>query len=123
MKGFPQREVLERAYQQEIDIESGKRPVVGLNKYAEDNQSRIEIQRPSEQSSILQKKRVKALKKSRNNELVKTALEKVRQAALSKDTNMIPVLKEAVKSYATVGEITSVMKEVFGTYKDPGLVI
>jgi methylmalonyl-CoA mutase N-terminal domain/subunit len=123
VKGFPQREVLERAYQQEIDIESGKRPVVGLNKYAADDQSRIEIQRPSEQSSMLQKKRVKSLKKSRNNELVKTALEQVRQAAMSKDTNMIPVLKEAVKSYATVGEITSVMKEVFGTYKDPGLVI
>jgi len=94
-----------------------------LNKYAADNQSLIEIQRPSERSSMLQKKRVKALKKSRNNELVKAALEKVRQAAMSKGTNMIPVLKEAVKSYATVGEITSIMKEVFGTYKDPGLVI
>jgi len=123
VKGLPQREVIERAYQQEIDIESGERPVVGLNKFVTNSQSPIKIQRPNQRSSLFQKRRVKALKKKRNNALVKVALEQVRQAALDNGTNMIPVLKEAVKSYATVGEITSIMKEVFGIYKDPGLVI
>ena len=54
---------------------------------------------------------------------VKEALEKVRLAAEDRQTNMIPVLIEAVKSYATIGEITSVLKEVYGVYKDPGLVV
>jgi len=124
VRGYPQREVLERAYKQELDVETGKRVFVGRNKYATAEKGNIEIQRPDEKAAVLQKKRVKALKKGkRNSKAVKQALEKVRAAAQDAGTNMIPVLIEAVKTYATVGEITSVMKEVFGTYKDPGLVI
>ena len=123
LKGFPQREVIERAYQQEKDIESGKRVVVGLNKYTGEVKAKIKIQRPDEKTALAQKKRVRALKNKRDPVAVKEALEKVRNAAMNERTNLIPVLIEAVKTYATVGEITSVMKEVFGTYKDPGLVI
>jgi methylmalonyl-CoA mutase, N-terminal domain len=123
-KGFPQREVLERAYRQELDIESGKRVIVGRNKYTIAEKSNIEIQRPNEKAAALQKGRVKALKKSkRNSKAVRESLEKIRAAATDGQTNMLPVLVEAVKTYATVGEITSVLKEVFGTYRDPGLVI
>ena len=123
-KGFPQREVLERAYGQELDIESGKRVIVGRNKYTTAKKSNIEIQRPNEKAAALQKRRVKALKKSkRDTKTVREALEKIRAAASDDGTNMLPVLIEAVKTYATVGEITSVLKEVFGTYRDPGLVI
>jgi methylmalonyl-CoA mutase, N-terminal domain len=123
-KGFPQREVLERAYKQELDIESGKRIIVGHNKYTTAEKSIIEIQRPDAKAATLQKKRVRALKKGkRNSKNVREVLEKIRAAASDGQTNMLPVLVEAVKTYATVGEITSVLKEVFGTYQDPGLVI
>jgi methylmalonyl-CoA mutase N-terminal domain/subunit len=123
VNGFPQREVIERAYQQEKDIESGKRVVVGLNKYTTDSKSSIHIQRTNEKAALLQKSRVKQLKKRRNVVKAKLALEEVRLAALDVHQNMIPVLIEAVKSYATVGEITSVLKKVFGTYKDPGPIL
>jgi len=123
IRGFPQREVIERAYKQEIEIESGKRVVVGRNKYTTTTKTRIKIQTPNERAALLQKRRVRSLKKNRNQKLVAESLEKVRAASKDRNVNMIPALVEAVKSYATVGEITSVMKEVFGTYKDPGLVI
>lgn len=123
VKGYPQREVIERAYRQEVEIESGKRVVVGLNKYSSSKKEKIRIQQPSARSALGQKKRVKMLKSKRNSKLVKDALDGVRAAALGEKTNMIPVLIDAVKCYATVGEITAVMKEVFGTYRDPGLVI
>ncbi|HYB04907.1 MAG TPA: methylmalonyl-CoA mutase family protein, partial [Nitrososphaerales archaeon] len=123
-KGFPQKEVLERAYKQELDIESGKRVIVGRNKYITTEKGNVQIQRPDEKAAALQKRRVKALKKGkRNSKAVKVALEKVRAAAADGQTNMLPILIEAVKTYATVGEITSVLKEVFGIYRDPGLVI
>ncbi len=124
VKGYPQREVIDRAYQQEKDIESGKRVVVGVNKYvtASKKSSLIKIQRANERTALLQKRRVRKLKRTRDNKKVKIVLEKVRTAAKSCEQNMIPVLVEAVKAYATVGEITTELKQVFGTYKDPGLV-
>ncbi len=124
VKGFPQREVIERAYRQELDIESGERVVVGLNKFNSNSmQDKIKIERPDEKSARVQKNRVRMLKKKRDSRAVARAIENVRVAANNSEANMIPVLIEAVKSYATVGEISSAMKEVFGTYKDPGLVL
>jgi methylmalonyl-CoA mutase N-terminal domain/subunit len=123
VRGYPQREVIDRAYKQEIDIESGKRVVVGRNKYTTQSKSRIEIQHPDEKASLLQKKRVKALRRKRDVKLVAAALDKVKLACENSNANVIPVLIEAVKTYATVGEITAVMKLAFGTYKDPGLVV
>jgi len=123
VKGYPQREVISRAYQQELDIESGERVFVGRNKYAGGENEKIKIQRPNDRASLLQKKKVKTLKRRRNTSKVEESLEKVRQAAKDGGVNMLPVLIEAVKTYATIGEITRVMKEVYGIYRDPGLVI
>ena len=122
-KGYPQREVIERAYRQEIDIETGKRVVVGRNKFSSGATSKIKIHHADEKAAEIQKKRVRALKRRRDPAKVKQALAGVRGAAENDKTNMVPVLIEAVKSYATVGEITSAMKQVFGTYNDPGLAI
>jgi methylmalonyl-CoA mutase, N-terminal domain len=123
--GFPQREVIERAYRQELDIEKGERVFVGRNKFTSSEAEKIDIERPDEKASLQQRKRVRALKRGgkRDAEQVKLALEGVKRAAADPRANMIPVLVDAVKTYATVGEITTVMKQVLGTYRDPGLVI
>ncbi len=123
ISGFPQREVIDKSYNQEIDIESGKEGSCRAQQYTTSTTQKIRIQHPNEKASTLQKKRVKVWKRKRNQKAVAESLEKVRAAVGDRRTNMIPVLVEAVKNYATVGEITSAMKSVFGTYKDPGLVI
>jgi methylmalonyl-CoA mutase N-terminal domain/subunit len=118
--GLPQREVIDRAYQIEKDIESGKRIVVGQNKFTLTNVARIKIEKTNLRAAREQIATVKALKKRRDNKAVKSALDRVRAVAESEGTNLIPVLKDAVKTYATVGEITAVLREVFGTYREPG---
>jgi methylmalonyl-CoA mutase N-terminal domain/subunit len=125
ISGYPQREVIERAYQIEKEIESGERIVVGQNMFTSpsDSTMNLKIQKPNEKAAKEQILRVKKFKKSgRDQKAVDEALERVREAARDEKANMIPVLKEAVKCYATVGEITSVMKDVFGIYRDPGFV-
>jgi methylmalonyl-CoA mutase (EC 5.4.99.2) len=61
------------------------------------------------------------LKRERDNEKVTRALSKVRQVARSNE-NIMPVLVEAVKTYATVGEITDVLRDVFGEYREPTII-
>jgi methylmalonyl-CoA mutase, N-terminal domain len=126
VSGLPQKEVLERAYQIEKEIESGKRVIVGQNLYGSSPNTvqNIRIQKQDNKAmsdQIVSVKRLKSQRKKKNQVAVSEALNRVRETAKDEKTNIIPVLKEAVKSYATVGEITSVLKEVFGTYKDPGL--
>ena len=78
----------------------------------------LEIDESIEKKQV---ERLGKLKQERNNEEVRQVLDKVRQMSGSKQ-NIMPVLIEAVKTYATVGEITDAMRDVFGDYREPSLV-
>jgi methylmalonyl-CoA mutase N-terminal domain/subunit len=119
--GYIAREILESAYKYQKEIDSGERVIVGVNKYTIEEEIKIPILRPDPEVERLQKARLAALKQRRDNKKVEESLEKLRIAAMD-NVNLMPVILEAVKAYATIGEMCDVLREVFGEYKQPALL-
>ena len=102
-------------YQREI--ESGKRVIVGVNKYVPEEETEVDTFEHNPRTGIIAVERLRKLKEERDDGRVKTALEKVKETATN-DCHLMPVLIEAVKTYATLGEIMGVFREVFGEYRE-----
>jgi methylmalonyl-CoA mutase, N-terminal domain len=92
--------------------------VVGVNRYVEDEIEIEDILRVDPASEREQVERLKAFKANRDQELVQRRLEEVREAARGTD-NLLPVLREALKDRASLGEVCGAMKDVFGAYRQP----
>lgn len=117
--GYPQRVIAEEAYRVAKEEESGQRIVVGVNKFQTEEQERpLIIHQADEQAALRQIERTREVKKMRDGGAVKKALDELCRAA-EKNVNLMPYFMEAVKSYATVGEITAALKKVFGEYCEP----
>jgi methylmalonyl-CoA mutase N-terminal domain/subunit len=117
--GYIQGEVARQAYAYEMKIQSGEIVKVGVNKYRIDEEERsIEFHEYNENAMNEQTKRLKKVKKERDNSEVKKTLNKLRDAAKSNE-NLMPFIIDTVKCYSTVGEITGVLKEIFGEFKEP----
>jgi methylmalonyl-CoA mutase N-terminal domain/subunit len=116
-KGYIQREIRRSAYDYQKAVDSGEQIVVGVNKFASTEESEIKILEIDEGIEQKQTERLKKLKRERDNARVKEILDEVRRVARG-DKNIMPVLIDAVKSYATVGEISDVLRDVFGEYKE-----
>ncbi len=119
--GFIQREIMDAAYQYQLDIEKGDNIVVGVNKYQVEEPSPSGLLRVDLSVGDKQKEKLKALRAERDNQAVERALEKLRAVCRS-DENVMPVIIEAVKTYATLGEITDVMRDVFGEYRQSVII-
>ncbi len=120
-KGYVQRECLKSAYDYQKAVESGEQVVVGVNAFTSDEKLDIPLMEIDESVEQRQIARLKALRRSRDNAAVQKALDNVRRVCRSQD-NVMPVLIDTVKTYATVGEVTDVMREVFGEYREPNIV-
>jgi methylmalonyl-CoA mutase N-terminal domain/subunit len=117
--GFPQREIQESAYQYQKAVERSEQTIVGVNKYRMDDEfSKIEILQLDENVREHQLERLEHTKKSRDKGAVANALEKLKKAAQSNE-NTMPAMIEAVKSYATVEEISVALRDVYGIYEEP----
>jgi methylmalonyl-CoA mutase N-terminal domain/subunit len=117
--GYIQSEVSRQAYIREKKIQSGEIPKIGVNKYVmEEEMAEVELHPFNPKVAAEQKKKLDKIKKTRNSSEVSEALQNLKEVAQSKDNVMPPIL-EAVKSYATLGEITQVFKDVFGEFKEP----
>jgi methylmalonyl-CoA mutase N-terminal domain/subunit len=116
-KGFFQSEIADAAYRYQREIDEGIRKIVGVNAYAEKKPLMIPILEMDPQGYDRQVARLKELRKTRDNGHVGQALDRLRMA-LEGTENTMPYIMEAVHSYATLGEIIQVMKEVFGVYDD-----
>lgn len=115
--GYIQKEVQKSAYQYQRDIEERKRIIVGVNKFIveeEDIQEILKINPEVEENQIEFLKKVKA---NRDNQAVKEKLLNLKEAARS-DSNLIPGIIDAVRVYASIGEICNALREVFGEYKE-----
>ncbi len=120
-KGFFQQEIADAAYEYQRDVDSKQRIVVGVNEYVDENETLdIEILKIDPQIELDQVARVQKLRETRDNIRVKETLGNLRERATTGD-NLIPHILDCVKSYATLGEIIQVFREVFGEYKEKPL--
>ncbi|HEV7375358.1 MAG TPA: methylmalonyl-CoA mutase family protein [Pyrinomonadaceae bacterium] len=118
-KGFPQREIQESAYQYQKAVERGEQTIVGVNKYQMENgPTEIPILVIDEGVREHQVERLQQTRDRRDKGAVANALEKVRQAARSNE-NTMPATIEAVRAYATLGEICDALRDVYGLYEEP----
>lgn len=115
-KGYIQKEIMDAAYQYQKEIETGKRVVVGMNKYQIEEARPKGLLRVDPTVGEQQKQKLETLRGQRDNSRVEKALERLK-AVCSGEGNVMPEILEAVKAYATLGEICGVMREVFGEYQ------
>jgi len=118
--GFPQREIMDAAYAYQRAVDSKQKIVVGVNDFVEENEQPIETLYIDESVEEKQKADVVELRRTRDGKAVSSALGALKQAC-AEGKNVMPPLVEAVKTYATVGEISDVMREVFATYEEPAV--
>ena len=116
--GFPQREIQDSAYRYQKAVERGDQVIVGVNKYAMENDSQIPTLAIDESVRDHQIERLNQARAKRDAGAVANALEKLKRAAQS-DENTMPATIEAVRSYATLGEICSALRDVYGVYEEP----
>ncbi len=116
--GFPQREIQDAAYEYQKAVERRHKIVVGVNQHVVDDEPPVEILQISDDVRKRQVERLAELKSRRNSKDLRDSLTGLKRAA-GGDQNLMPFIMEAVRSYATVGEICETLKEVFGTYQEP----
>jgi len=117
-KGFVQREIQESSYKYQKDVESTQRTVVGVNEYVMEETIAMDLLKVNPEVEKKQKERLQQIKTTRDTARVEQALRALRKGAQT-DENVMPLIVDAVKYYATIGEICDVLREVFGEYKAP----
>jgi len=118
-EGYPQREIAESAWRYQRAIEQGERLVVGVNTLRSDGDEPIPILKIDETVARAQVDRVRAVRAERSAEQVKERLAGVERAC-REGTNVMPPILEAVKAYASLGEISDVFRKVWGAYREDG---
>lgn len=116
-KGYVQREISRKAYSFQKAVEKGEVIIVGVNMFREEERVRVPVHRvdPSVEEKAL--KNLEKLRKERDNERVREALERLRRKAEEGRENLMPAIIDAVKVYATIGEVCGVLREVYGEYE------
>jgi methylmalonyl-CoA mutase N-terminal domain/subunit len=117
-EGFFQREIAQSAYRYQQEIEGGERTIVGLNNYVADEPPSIPLFKLRPEAEHIHLERLKRVRRERNAAKTHRCLEALREAARSQK-NLMPYFIEAARSYATLGEMCGVLREVFGEYRAP----
>ncbi len=119
--GFMQNEILESAYAYQKAIENTDLVIVGLNEFVSDEEPLKEILKIDYQAEKLQREKLAKVKEERDLSRIKRTLEALRESAEGNGNIVFPIL-DAVKAYATVGEISDTLRDVFGEYRQSSLV-
>ena len=114
-----QRQIQDVAYERQREQEEGERIIVGVNEFEVDDDEEVDIEEVSEEEERKQKENLKQVKAERDDEAVEAKLDALREAAKG-DENLMPYIIDAVKVYATTGEICDAMRDVYGEYQ-PGI--
>jgi methylmalonyl-CoA mutase N-terminal domain/subunit len=118
-EGFPQRELSEAAYRYQREIEKGERIIVGVNGFRTEGDEPIPLLQIDETVARAQGERLRAVKAERSAEKVSAGLAGVERACRD-GANVMPPIIEAVKAYASLGEICDVFRKVWGPYREDG---
>jgi methylmalonyl-CoA mutase, N-terminal domain len=113
-QGFPQAEIASASFEFQQKVERGEAVVVGVNRYRTQEEKPIETLRIDRSAETRQAEKLRALRETRNNRDVERALAALRVCP----DNLMPPLLEAVRCYATLGEICGALRDVFGTYEE-----
>jgi methylmalonyl-CoA mutase N-terminal domain/subunit len=118
-KGWVQQEIARRAYEWQRAVETGEQPVVGVNAFKSlEGEQEPRLQEVSPEAEARKAKELRALRRSRGQAAVDRALSALRREAEG-EGNLMPLIREAVLAYATVGEIAGALKDVWGLYQPP----
>ncbi|HMA69057.1 MAG TPA: methylmalonyl-CoA mutase family protein [Candidatus Mcinerneyibacterium sp.] len=116
-KGYVQKEIQDSAYRYQKEIENNDRIVVGVNKFQIDEKPPKDLLKVNPKLREIQIDRIDKVKEERDNEEVSNKLKKLKNAAET-DENLMPYILDAVKEYATLGEISDTLRDVFGEYQE-----
>ncbi|MBZ5560740.1 MAG: methylmalonyl-CoA mutase family protein [Acidobacteriia bacterium] len=116
-RGFPQKEIAEASYRFQQAVESKEKVIVGVNDFVQEDESPIEIMYIDESTADKQLATLDALKKTRNADQAARSLDALRNAARTTE-NLMPRILDAVRVYATVGEMCDALRDVWGEYEE-----
>jgi methylmalonyl-CoA mutase, N-terminal domain len=119
--GYVQREIQEASYAYQQAIDEGRKIIVGVNKFQQENEEPQIIFRVNPEAERVQHKRLTRIRKERDQKVVDAALGRLDEVSRNGENLMYPIV-DAVKAYASVGEICGVMRKVFGDYQPPTAV-
>ncbi len=119
--GYPQREIAQASYEYQRAVEAGERIIVGVNRYQEREEPPVEILQIDETAERRQVEKLAALRKRRSQERVRASLDALKRAACGAE-NTMPHILEAVRAYATLGEICGALRDVFGSYQEKSIL-
>jgi methylmalonyl-CoA mutase N-terminal domain/subunit len=117
-QGYPQQEIQDAAYRAQRALETRESVVVGLNEFREEEPAPEGLLRVNERVERTQAVRLEALRKERDGASVQRRLDALRTAARDERQNLVPLILDAVKSLATLGEISDAMRDVFGEHRE-----
>lgn len=120
-RGFPQSEIADASYQFQRAVETGDQKIVGVNAFTESSSEPIELLQIDESAQALQCDKLRALRARRDQAAVDQCLARLREAARGTE-NTTPLILDAVKAYATVGEICEAFRDVFGSYTETSIL-
>ena len=115
-KSFFQDEIRKNAYRIKKEVDERKRTIVGVNQFVDESNIEPKIHRIDPEIERKQVQRLQELKVTRDKGKVEQVLSKLEKTAFGEE-NLMPFIVEAVKAYATLGEISNVFREVFGIYQ------
>ena len=116
-KGYIQKEIQESAYKWQLEVESGLRTIVGVNKFQVEEKPVEGLLRVDASVGVNQAKKTQQVRAERDNAAVEKALAALKEGAKDENVNLMPLILDAVRTYATLGEICNVLREVFGEYQ------
>jgi methylmalonyl-CoA mutase N-terminal domain/subunit len=118
-QGFFQREISDSAYDYAKRKASGDRPVIGVNKYVDEQEDqKIEVHQLDPESEARQISRLKQVRAGRDQDRAQKALENLLAVARDENANLMPATIEAVRAHLSMGEITGALRDVFGSYQE-----
>ena len=120
-KGYIQKEIATSAYNYQRAVDSGEQAIIGVNKFVVKEEHLLETLEIGIEVEQKQIERLRRLRQERDSQKVSEVLDRVRSVA-SSDENIMPVVIEAVKAYATVGEISDALRDMFGEYREPSIL-
>ena len=120
-RGFPQKEIAESAYKFQQAVERREKIIVGVNDFIAEDEEPIEILYIDESAGERQLAKLAELKRTRDNDTVRRTLDALKAGA-AKRVNTMPLLLDAVRAYATVGEMCDALREVWGEYEETPVI-